>query len=83
MGTLTTTWIYDFTDKIKQEFFQAVAVSVLLYGCTTRTLRKRLKEKLHRTTREYRILFEQIQKVIHKTAVEWPLDSHLAGRPYK
>ena len=28
-------WKSDLSDKIKQEFFQAVAVLVLLYGCTT------------------------------------------------
>ena len=32
--------------KIKQEFFQAVAVLVLLYSCTTWTLKKHL-EKYH------------------------------------
>ena len=28
-------WKSDLSDKIKRDFFQAVAVSVLLYGCTT------------------------------------------------
>ena len=35
------------SDKIKQDFFQTVAKSVLLYGCTTCTLMiKRLEKKL-------------------------------------
>ena len=32
---------------MKQEFYEAVAVSVLLYGCTISTLTKRLKKKLN------------------------------------
>ena len=33
-------------DKIKRSFFQAVVVSILLYGCTTWTLTKRMEKKL-------------------------------------
>ena len=36
----------DLTDKMKHNFFQAAVVSILLYGCTTWTLTKRLKKKL-------------------------------------
>ena len=36
----------DLTDKIKRSFFQAAVVSILLYGCTTWTLTKRMKKKL-------------------------------------
>ena len=31
---------------MKRSFFQAVVVSILLYGCTTWTLTKRLEKKL-------------------------------------
>ena len=34
----------DLTDKIKRSFFQAAVVSILLYGCTTWTLTKRLEK---------------------------------------
>ena len=34
------------TDKMKRSFFQAAVVSILLYGCTTWTLTKRLAKKL-------------------------------------
>ena len=34
------------TDKIKRRFFQAAVVSILLYGCTTWILTKRLEKKL-------------------------------------
>ena len=34
------------TDKMKRSFLQAVVVSILLYGCTTWTLTKRMEKKL-------------------------------------
>ena len=43
---LSIIWKSDLTDKMKRSFFQAVVVSILLYGCTTWTLTKRLKKKL-------------------------------------
>ena len=39
-------WNSDLTDKMKHNFFRAAVVSILLYGCTTRTLTKRMKKKL-------------------------------------
>ena len=39
-------WKSDLADKIKRSFFQAVVTSILLYGCTTWTLTKRLEKKL-------------------------------------
>ena len=38
--------ISDPTDKMERSFFQAAVVSILLYGCTTWTLTKRLEKKL-------------------------------------
>ena len=43
---LSIIWKSDLTDKMKRNFFQAAVVSILLYGCTTWTLTKRLKKKL-------------------------------------
>ena len=43
---LSIIWKSDLTDKMKRSFFQAVIVSILLYGCTTWTLTKRLEKKL-------------------------------------
>ena len=37
---------YWYADKMKRSFFQAAVVSILLYGCTTWTLTKRLEKKL-------------------------------------
>ena len=39
-------WKSDLTDKMKRSFFQAAIVLILLYGCTTWTLTKRLEKKL-------------------------------------
>ena len=42
---LTIVWKSDLTDKMKRSFLQAAVVSILLYGCTTWTLTKRLEKK--------------------------------------
>ena len=41
---LSIIWKSDLTDKMKRNFFQASVVSILLYGCTSWTLTKRLKK---------------------------------------
>ena len=41
---LSIIWKSDLTDKMKCSFFQAAVVSILLYGCTSWTLTKRLKK---------------------------------------
>ena len=43
---LSIIWNSDLTDEMKRSFFQAAVVSILLYGCTTWTLTKRLEKKL-------------------------------------
>ena len=43
---LSSEWTSNLTDKMKRSFFQAAVVSILLYGCTTWTLTKRLEKKL-------------------------------------
>ena len=43
---LSIIWKSDLSDKMKRSFFQAAFVSILLYGCTTWTLTKRLEKKL-------------------------------------
>ena len=35
------------TDKMKRSFFQTAVVSILLYGCITWTLTKRMEKKFH------------------------------------
>ena len=46
INRLSTIWKSDLTDKMKRSFFQAAVTSILLYGCTTWTLIKRLEKKL-------------------------------------
>ena len=43
---LSVIWKSDLTDKTKRSFFQAAVVWILLHGCTTWTLTKRLEKKL-------------------------------------
>ena len=43
---LSIIWKSDLTNKMKCSFFQAAVVSILLYGCTSWTLTKRLEKKL-------------------------------------
>ena len=43
---LSIIWKSVLTDKTKHSFFQAAVVSILLYGCSTWTLTKRLEKKL-------------------------------------
>ena len=40
-------WKSDLTDKMEHSFFQAAIVWILLYGCTTWTLTKRMEKKVN------------------------------------
>ena len=44
--SLSIIWKSNLTDKMKRSFFQTAVVSILLYGCTTWPLTKRLEKKL-------------------------------------
>ena len=46
IDSLSVKWKSDVTDKIKRSIFQFAVVSILLYGCTTRMLTKRMEKKL-------------------------------------
>ena len=46
INRLSIIWKSDLTNKMKRSFFQAAVTSILLYGCTTWTLTKRLEKKL-------------------------------------
>ena len=46
INRLSIIWKSDLTDKRKRSFFQAAVASILLYGCFTWTLTKRLEKKL-------------------------------------
>ena len=46
INRLSVIWKSDLSNKIKCSFLQAVVVSILLYGCSTWTLTKRMEKKL-------------------------------------
>ena len=75
----------DLTDKIKQEFFQAVVVIVSLYGWTTWTLTKCLKTKLDKnyTRMLHAVLNKNLEAGPHKIAAVQLLTSHLPNHPSK
>ena len=53
INRLSVTWKSDLTDKRKRSFFLAVAVSILLNGCTTWVLTKHMEKTLTVITQEY------------------------------
>ena len=60
IDSLSIIWKSDLTDKMKRSFFQAAVVSILLYGCTTWTLTKRLEKKLEgNCTRILRVILNK------------------------
>jgi len=70
---LSVVWKSDLPDKLKRRFFQAVVISVLLYGCTTWTLTKRLENKLDGScTRMLRV-------VLNKSWKQHPTKKQLYG----
>ena len=60
---LSVIWKSDLTDKMKRIFFQATVVSILLYGCITWTLTKRMEKKLDGNyTRILRVILDKSWK---------------------
>ena len=71
IDSLLTILKSDLSDKIKQNFFQALAVSILLYGHITWTLTKGTEKKLDwNYTR-------MLEATLHKTTAVQPLTSYL------
>ena len=70
---LSIIWKSDLTDKMKCSFFQAVVVSILLYGCTTWTLTKRLEKKLDGN------YTRMLQKILNKSRQQHPTRHQLYG----
>ena len=52
-------WKSDLTNEMKRSFFQAAVVSILLYGCTTWTLTKRLEKLDGNYTRMLRAILKK------------------------
>ena len=53
INRLSIIWMFDLSDKIKHDFFQAAVASILLYGCTTWMLTKHVKKKLDENCKEF------------------------------
>ena len=70
---LSIIWKSDLTDKMKRSFFQAAVVSVLLYGCTTRTLIKRLEKKLDGN------YSRMLRTILNKSWRQHPIRHQLCG----
>ena len=72
---LSVIWKSDLPDKLKRRFFQAVVVSVLLYGCTTWTLTKRIENKLDGSCTR------MLRAVLNKSWKQHPTKKQLYGPP--
>ena len=73
---LSIIWKSDLTDKMKGSFFQAAVVSILLYGCTTWTLTKRLKKKLDGNYT--RMLRAMLRAILNKSWRQHPTTNYTA-----
>ena len=66
-------WKSDLLAKIKHSFFQARVVSILLYGCTTWTLTKRIEKKLDG------ICTRMLLAILNKSWKQYPTKQQLYG----
>ena len=63
------------TDKMKRSFFQTAVVSILLYGCTTWTLTKRMEKKFNGNY--IRMLWAILNKSWRQYPTKQQMSSHL------
>ena len=70
---LSVIWKSDLNDKMKRSFFQAAIVSILLYGCTTWTLTKRIEKKLDGN------YTRMLQAILNKSWRQHPTKQQLYG----
>ena len=73
INRLSIIWKSYLTDKMKRSFFQAAVVSILLYGCTTWTLTKRLEKKLDAN------YTRMLQAILNKSWRQHPTRHQLYG----
>ena len=72
---LSVIWKSELTDKMKHSFFHAAIVSILLYGCITWMLTKRMEKKLD--CNYTRILWAILNKSWRQHPTKQQLYSHL------
>ena len=70
---LSIIWMSDLTDKMKRSSIQAAVVSILLYGCTTWTLTKRLEKKLDGN------YIRMLRAILNKSRQQHPSKNQLYG----
>ena len=70
---LSIIWKSNLSNKMKCSFFQAVVVSILLYGCTTWTLTNRLEKKLDGN------YTRMLRAILNKSWQQHPTRHHLYG----
>ena len=73
INRLSIIWKSDLTDKMKRSFFQAAVTSILLYGCTTWTLTKRLEKKLDGN------YTRMLRAILNKSWQQYPTRHQLYG----
>ena len=66
-------WKSDLIDEIKRSFFQAVIVSILLYGCTRWTLTTLMEKKLDSN------YTRMLQAILNKSWRQYPTNQQLYG----
>ena len=71
INSLSVIWKSDLTDKMKRCFFQAAVVSILLHGCTTQTLTKRMEKNLNYT--------RMLRTILNKSWRQHPTKQQLSG----
>ena len=70
---LSVIWKPDLTDKMKRSLFQAAVMLILLYGCTTWTLTKRMEKKFDSN------YTRMLQVILNKSWRQHPTKQHLYG----
>ena len=70
---LSIIWKSDLTNKMKRSFFQGAVLSILLYGCTTWTLTKRLEKKLDSN------YTRMLRAILNKSWRQYPTRHRLYG----
>ena len=73
INRLSVIWKSDLTDKMKRSFFQAGVVSILLHGCTTWTLTKRMEKKLDSNYKR------MLRAILNKSWRQHPTKQQLYG----
>ena len=73
---LLVIWKSDLTEKINHSFFQAAVISILLYGCTTWTLIKRMERKLDGNYTRMLLAILNKSWRQHRTVAVRPLSNH-------